>query len=1135
MPKRENLPPPKPEETKKVALLDTGDKESNELKNLERQRDKAADSISSINKNAETTVKDLDEKATSLAKTIKDTGSAIIDYHSSTSRKISEFVNDAASTVRESVFTIVNSMKFYIWVVVGFLAASGIAVSYFLIKYDPSLEWGFVIIWLAVLLAVVLQLSYEVKTISGSPTTLANQLQVINNEMAEKVASLPQPNPDVSILQDAAKTIGNALSDVASATLDLLPYSDKILEHRSKKIRQNQFTSQYNFALHRYGFQVFDSQIQVGFKRILWDFNDETLWLTEIIKETMRYYSELDPVIFRLIYFDALGEKKSIDPIWEVVSKTPELRLQLANLVVKNGLIEAPNVGTESAPAVGELLLKIPNYSLDAVKVECAEFFERLASFKEDCITSLGFFDLNIVEKRTELMSFMPKSSSHEKWRDEVLAYIAKDLLGINELYVMLLVRDVSGDAGRTTAWKSIFQANQFRDLASILAKHRIAKQFAEFSSVAYLGHLELAMQNSPDDFLLSKIEGDVRSIEERIIRVIKNVEKAAQMYRLHVDNLDFVENFVPSKMDTIEQQLLLLCAARAELNFEIFKLLYFTSIGQDESSRLFRKIIKDEILRKLLAEFLISSGFIPRSTFNENLVPLLEIREALDLTNFVLAYVRYERITSLSEQLWNFMIEKRVSNRNAALNFKEILIIVPPDPDGNISAPLEGQMTKVASELAVSKVGPHQIDTQIREELAMAVAALFLAGIGDPSYKSLCQKLPYRKFGSRLLYRYINLADQAILASDDPKLDAAAMEAFETKSEEPHFDYFKSQLEDGKLPLRASSLLSRLITDNKLELQKAMEGGFEAKILENYVQPMRDVLYQEIDENIVRDFLTTQVLTAYILTVPKNFPVIKLIVAEENFPQKAAQEFATKNKDSSYLNLVKLSSGGGSWTRVGLVPFGMSFETFAIKFEEVFARAIKLYNVAYPSNQLPYPLPFYIMRIFPTEDALKEIMQSEEVETRPLEIIRTLIRSSISSNEVLPLLTLMQPVAHSKIALRNVIETVIDGANSSLQTLFGDLISDFIGTNPAVAKRFEARIVDQALLSAYSVASLSTLAKKIIEQSKTSGNDVACETFSAKLLATIPELSQVNATKRSVLMNSLFNRLRSMGVVFTM
>jgi hypothetical protein len=66
-----------------------------------------------------------------------------------------------------------------------------------------------------------------------------------------------------------------------------------------------------------------------------------------------------------------------------------------------------------------------------------------------------------------------------------------------------------------------------------------------------------------------------------------------------------------------------------------------------------------------------------------------------------------------------------------------------------------------------------------------------------------MSRKTEFKPLASRTLYKYINLVDQAILASDDPKLDTATIQALESESIDEHFEYFKSQLDDGKLSLR--------------------------------------------------------------------------------------------------------------------------------------------------------------------------------------------------------------------------------------------------------------------------------------------------------------------------------------------
>ena len=1098
----------------------TLESEKTDLEVLELQKEQLSKKIERVSEESKAAIEKLDQDAGHVAKKVSDEADAVINYHRSTARKVVETINSEETRVSDTVHSLVSSIQFYYWVVALPLLAFGIVAGYTISIFSTIAMIIFPAVLVGASLTILYILHHRISDLRSKSENLG-KLRGTQEEMTEVAVSLPIPQPDVASLQDSARALGQSLIELTTASSELV-----LNEARMDAVRRKeQFINDFSYALNRYGFESYQPEIQDSFRKQLTSVTDPNSWLAALLGASKRFFPNASSSILMLAYYDSIRDRKSLGESWELVSRTPSLRVLLAALLIRNKLIPGPNINESSVPVVGELLTNITSYSLEGIKVEAAGFFERLASFKQDCVNHLAQFDLNLAQGIMQLTSFMPRSASQEKWRGEVVGFIANRLLHVDENYIELLMRDAMGDASKTNYWRSIVKSRNLAGLATLLARKRLQSRNPEFSPLTYQRHVMLVMESTPDAFSLLELETNLRALEDTIIKVARGVERASQLYRLELNDFSYIWEFVPRSLANVESELLFISARRAQLKQSIFDLLYFSAMGSDRSNKSFRDIVESETESKLLSDFMVSSKFVARNSFNQNIIPLLRTQNSFDLTNFAFHYIRYEKLWVNSEALLSFLKAKQVSERVGPLNFREILKSCPVD----VSSTYEDQMVKIATQLFVDRTGKYEFTGEQKEELALAATCLFLLGVGDVSYKPLCQKIPIKPLACKTVYRYINHADQGVLVSTNSRLDSTIIEAIEFRLDDPHFDYFKSQLASGKLPLRASDLVAWKINDVKSELKKLARNGFESKAADNYLEPMRRTLDQVIDQGTLRDLLTQQVLSAYTLTISRNHPVGTLMDSEDRFMEKSAHALAARKEKGRYEELIKLT--GGRATRIGLIPPEMSFESFSSKFEEVLQGAVKLYNAKFPSDQLPDPLPCYLTRIFPSDNTLKEISSSEETEGRPLDVVRNLVTSSVNGNEGLLLLALLQPVAQSKLALRNVIEPILEGTH--LHSLFADL-SPTIGQIKEIQAKFESRAIDNALLESYNATRLSLLCKAIADQVKQAGEDNAKRKFFATMRTVLPEISLLSPHKREILLRTLFKRMSGIGTLFS-
>jgi hypothetical protein len=1108
-------------------------KTAGDLDTLELQKDQLSKKIDRLRRESIASIEKLDQDANHVAKKIGDEADAIINYHRSTARKVVETINNEEERVTETVHSLVRSIQFYYWVVVLPLIAFGIVAG-----YTIKLSAIGMLIFPAVLVAASLSILYILhRKLSALQSKSENliQLKSTQEEMTEVAMSLPLPRPEVASLQDAAKTLGNSLNELASASSALVLNESRIIESK----RKEEFIRGFNFALGRYGFSPYQPEIQESFRKQLDSISDPNSWLAGLLAASKRFFPNVSSSILMLAYFDSIGDKKDLVEGWDAILRTPSWRVLLASLLIRNKLVSGPNVGESSIPVVGDLLANIQSYNLEIVQVEAARLFERLASFKSECARNIGaFFDLGVAMGIEKLADYMPQSATAEKWRAEVIGFIANKFVHVDENYVELLLRDAMGDPGKITYWKSIFKSKNLPGLATILSVKRLPNKHSEFGSATYQRQMLFVMEGSADRFSVSEIEANLQALQNTIVRVGRGIKRASQIYGLQLNDFHYIWEFVPKSFETIESELISITANRLQLKQSVFELFYFYSIGSEKARELFKSIVASETESKALSDYIASSTkFVPKNPFfnNQNvIIPLLRTQDSFDLTSFAFHYTQYERLWSKAEALFSYMRQKKVSERTGSLNFTEILKTCPAVG----STAFEDQMVRIATTLFIEKVGKYELSIVQKEELALAATCVFLFESGDPAYKALCQKIAIKPLASKTLYRYIHQSNQEFLSFPrSSKLDQAIIEAIEFQLGDPNFDYFNLQLAGGKFPPRMSDLVAWKLNELKAELKKLARNGFDKRALDNYLAPVRRELDKAIDQERVRILLSEQTLTAYTLTPSfsskkDHHPLTSLLDSEDDYMTKSAHDLRLRKDEERYDGLVKLIVDKSGI--LGIVPLDMSFESFGAKFEEVLQGAVKMYNAKFQTDQLPDPLPCYLTRIFPSDNALKEIgpTQGESEPGKPIEVLRNVISNSLTASEGLALLALLLPVAQVKLALRNVMESIVDRAH--LYMIFADIVPIAIGQNKELLAKLEARAFDNALLGSYNATRLSQLGKIIADQAKLGGEDGAKRKFYATMRTVLPEIALLSPRKKDMLLRTLFRRISGVGSLYS-
>lgn len=1024
-------------------------------------------------------------------------------------------MNEVTEGAKTTISSALSYFHIYLAVVAGTLITIGVIGEYFIATYLPASIWDFLGLWASLSAVILVILWYLPKSLSTKQ--LESTLSDETSKIVDVVRSYPQPAHDLSPLERFATAAKNGIKGLVDNTLELIPVTNTIIEQQSKKLKQQRFVEDFIFAVQRYRIDATQEAQDIMITKS-WLLDDEKNWLKDV-SEVMSAIFNIDYRIFQLMYYEFFDDKYA-SQLWTELQKNRKISRQLSQILVERKLIVTPET-EKSINIIDELLEKLPAFSLEEIRSRVSVFFSDLRKFKESCKSHLDFYGLRIIEKADLLMQFVPPSPDISSWRKDVMSFIATDILSKRPIDIQLLILSAEGDQETKKIWTEIIESGNLDELSSILSLKRVRPAFSEFSDI-FKSHLQLAMKQNKDEFSLAKIETSVDSLEEKILGTKHRIQHTVSEYRLGSVNLGFMSNFVPSDPLSIDTEIIKIVAHNLGVDYEIFSLLYHSANGLDGAQQKYEDLIKTSKIDQLAA-LLVTKSFITKSKFNANTVILLKTQPTLNLNSFVSTYIRYETLSERLDTFYPFLSINGILNRSTPLEMREILVTCPVQ----VNEPTENQLMQLALKTTIKAFEETQLDEAQHYDLALASTAMFMRTYGYSGYSSLCQRASRSSFATKVLFQYITIAAEQRLSGSHETMKHAVLQAMQGVVSDTTFEYFKSELASGNLVPSADFLLLKFNQEVKKEYKDLQTKGFERQILDNYLDPIKVLLYESINETVVREFLLNQVLSAYLLTVPGGVAGITFVRDDFEYIVKAENQLASEKGDNSYVNMIQLQTGGGKATRIGLVPLELTFEDFSSKFSEVWNRAVQLRN---NDKNFSEQLPCFIIRIFPSEDGLKEIMPIQGVRSKPLEVIRELVRDSATTDNSVSLLSLIQKAPNGKSALIKAIQEIFDSKKSSLRLMIADH-SDILNKSPALMSKFEKKEIDKDLMQVYQVDVISQLGKKIEEQALHSGESTARKEFTEHITKAFGDNNEITPEEKEKLIQAIFGRLQSIGI----
>ena len=451
----------------------------------------------------------------------------------------------------------------------------------------------------------------------------------------------------------------------------------------------------------------------------------------------------------------------------------------------------------------------------------------------------------------------------------------------------------------------------------------------------------------------------------------------------------------------------------------------------------------------------------------------------------------------------------------------------------GGASARSYEQLQIVCQEI-LSKSDLQQKAPDILRAAIIATLVLFFKSQEDSRLREACQDAANSDLAFRILYHFISRQEEAQRRRQKISLKTVIEEVVTKTFDYPWSEDVRSGLLIGSVPSRISDIPTVRFEKHSEEIEEIKRKKEEVSVMLNELQTsLHDFFQAELKDDVILQLLQMQVISAYLITIPGGKPVITKIIETEM--ERVCDEFA--KKDPKFSNMLVMEGGAsGRYTRLGIVPVGMSFEEFSIRFDELFQEALRRYSEEYPGQITAAQFAANIIRVFPVEATFKVVTGDPTAPIaaeHPIHTIRELFLSRVSDDTNLALVATARVNEPERLALKSVVVSIFNGY-TSLWLLVKDKIDPLVGTRRQLRSAFESGVFDKELLSRMNCITMTELGQKVYSLSDApKGKEGVKKSIAEHVTRILKTLdTRMNDQERELLASEIFERLYKIGHV---
>jgi hypothetical protein len=347
------------------------------------------------------------------------------------------------------------------------------------------------------------------------------------------------------------------------------------------------------------------------------------------------------------------------------------------------------------------------------------------------------------------------------------------------------------------------------------------------------------------------------------------------------------------------------------------------------------------------------------------------------------------------------------------------------------------------------------------------------------------------------------------------------------------HIELFRNGLASGYIPVSISGLLSarfQTLEKEMIEKRETLE-----KMLTDIKENVTNFFKIELDADIVTQSLDSELVSAYIVTAAGRGSLMEVFSHLDD----AIADLAQENR-SMYEGLLLTEEGpvAGKNTRIGIVPFGMTFDQFAPRFHNVMSHAVAKHVSV--TNEDPKLYAYNLVKINPSESAFRHRIPGtarvdKNSETYPINVIKGLMIKYLSPVKNLEIMASVRSKVPETVAMRVAVTTLID-TQCSLLVLTSDKIGRIVSGRQELLNKMKNRDFDSSLFMRYNTKTLTEFAKHIHGMLSVSKEDEVVGALKKDISSVVKNIgSRLGEDDLSILTKSIFNATKRIGSIINM
>lgn len=998
-----------------------------------------------------------------------DTSNKYLDEIQGRSRKSLADISDLYERQKaglDEIYEFINSKMIFIVVLTPII----FYVIYFVL-YNGKLEWpgilGVIITIIEYLMFVFIQDSIEnqkgkleeaIKEISLELNSVVNKYDGYRETQQTKNNNIKNSHRTVS---DYLKVTGNLLKSYD-------PTVQAFYKERELRFELHNFTTTLRNSLIYYGYPIQgkSEQYLISFYS---NSDGVNKWLNESSKE-LAIKLGIPQQLITLAYADYTGDIPTQRNIWLEIKEKESIQAGLVKNLLKNGKIKIEKEMKQENLMEGlrSLMLSMEIFSLECFVSRYYSFHSDLATEKKTLIDSMRRY--GIVTITPDIARFMPIRPYQESISEELIEYLSEGT-GISRSIIELIRFEEKGDIlKKNQSWELIKRDVQLlEEFAQLLLDHNCIAV-----PVQYL--------NNPQ--LPSYFSSHIRIIENYSITEANRVIIAAfdgllNMKKDFITALSLFDLIDNSEIEKLNEYLIsdnseLVCAEHLsnllETNNKVILLLYYdVAVNKRKKSAIFEEMRGTNDIQVLTKIFLRNMDIItsshPYEEYIANSLPtMLNNIDAFDADKIVFTIVSYSALIEYSIDIDNFLLEQGISENSASnLNISEILDSMNVTIKDNILDQLKIIVENIINSYNI--MGQDHVDWCY--PISISCLSFYLCVIRDKNRINSCREASSNKSACDILYQISKMREederkQKNLSTPIREIIKGVMEGKYTKGE--FIESFSMELESGRF-LKIGDLVQVRFDS----VQRTLDRVDKSQLLSNKIKKMgkavETFLGTHLNNTFVIRALNNQIISAYILTTSSSEKVLSEIIDKRIV------------ENLSYDKLIIIFEGNsGRYTRLGLVPFEMDFDTFSRRFESIFNQEVQNFRDSDPRKKTE-AFSINVIRVFPSDDYFKQVGGSDSDDENPIVQIRRMILQKYGHIQTLQLLATVDEKQNKTLALRHVIANLM--SESSIYLLSQDKI-DSITQNKEIIKILNSKQFSWALAKSFNCIGILELSNKI-------------------------------------------------------